>query len=101
MLTRHLFESSEELSLHQKAIVAVIDSSEWNIGEAIEQEIRATLEKDINTEHEEDNEISVMQVLPSRSEEGTPGTVLGAFRTSGINSLPQVMYKFFIFNKII
>ncbi|XP_067208662.1 uncharacterized protein [Linepithema humile] len=96
MLTRHLYESSEKLSSYQKAIVAVIDSPEWDEGKAVEQEIRAALGKDVEhdmrsmTEHEENNEISVMRVLPSTSEEETPSAVLGASRISGINSLPRV-----------
>lgn len=95
MLTkRHSFESSEEISSHQKAIVAVIDSPEWDEDEAVEQEIRAALGKDVehDTEHEEDNEIGVMRVLPSTSEEQILSAVLGTSRTSGtIDSLPRVI----------
>lgn len=45
------------------------------------------------TEHEEDNEIGVMRVLPSTSEEETPNTALGVSRTSRIDYLPQVIKK--------
>jgi len=43
------------------------------------------------TEHEEDNEIGIMRVLPSTSEEETPSTALGISRISRIDSLPQVI----------
>ncbi|XP_024873145.1 ankycorbin isoform X2 [Temnothorax curvispinosus] len=89
---RHLFESSEERSSHQSAIIAVLDSPEWDEDEAVEKEIREALGEDVEheTEHEEDNEIGVMRVLPSTSEEETPSTALGLSRTSRIDSLPQV-----------
>ncbi|KAM0731756.1 Ankyrin-2 [Formica fusca] len=90
---KHLFESSEECSPHQRAIVAVIDSPEWDEDEAVEQEIRQALGEDTlerDTEHEEDNEIGVMRVLPSTSEEETPSTTLGTSRTARIDSLPQI-----------
>ncbi|XP_072754126.1 uncharacterized protein [Anoplolepis gracilipes] len=90
---KHLFESSEECSSHQRAIVAVIDSTEWDEDEAVEQEIRQALGEDAlerDTEHEEDNEMGVMRVLPSTSEEETPSTTLGVSRTARIDSLPQV-----------
>ncbi|XP_025074915.1 LOW QUALITY PROTEIN: ankycorbin [Pogonomyrmex barbatus] len=91
---RHLFESSEDRSSRQSAIIAVLDSSpEWDEDEAVEKEIREALGEDMEqeTEHEEeDNEIGVMRVLPSTSEEETPSTALGVSRTSGIDSLPQV-----------
>lgn len=88
----HLFESSEERSSHQSAIIAVLDSPEWDEDEAVEKEIREALGEDMEheTEHEEDNEIGVMRVLPSTSEEETPSTALGVSRTSRIDSLPQV-----------
>lgn len=91
---KHLFESSEECSPHQRAIVAVIDSPEWDEDEAVEQEIRQALGEDTlerDTEHEEDNEIGVMRVLPSTSEEEIPSTTLGTSRTARIDSLPQVV----------
>lgn len=90
---RHLFESSEERSPHQSAIIAVLDSPEWDEDEAVEKEIREALGEDMEheTEHEEDNEIGVMRVLPSTSEEETPSAALGVPRTSRIDSLPQVI----------
>ncbi|XP_011263529.1 ankycorbin isoform X2 [Camponotus floridanus] len=90
---KHLFESSEECPPDQRAIVAVIDSPEWDEDEAVEQEIRQALREDTlerDTEHEEDNEIGVMRVLRSTSEEETPSTTLGVSRTARIDSLPQV-----------
>lgn len=93
-LTKNLFGSSEECSPHQRAIVAVIDSTEWDEDEAVEQEIRQALGEDTlerDTEHEEDNEIGVMRVLPSTSEEETPSRTLGTSRTARIDSLPQVV----------
>ncbi|XP_012054541.1 PREDICTED: ankycorbin [Atta cephalotes] len=88
---RHPFESSEERSLHQSAIIAVLDSPEWDEDE-VDKEIREALGEDMEheTEHEEDNEIGVMRVLPSTSEEETPNTALGVSRISRIDSLPQV-----------
>jgi len=90
---RQLFESSEERSPHQSAIIAVLDSPEWNEDEAVEKEIRDALGEDMEheTEHEEDNEIGIMRVLPSTSEEETPSTALGISRISRIDSLPQVI----------
>ncbi|XP_020291077.1 inversin-A [Pseudomyrmex gracilis] len=87
-----LFERSDEHLPHQRAIVAVIDSPEWDEDEAVEKEIREALGEDVeqDTEHEEDNEIGVMRVLPSTSEEETPSTVLGVSRTSRTDFLPQV-----------
>lgn len=93
---KRLFESSEECSPHQRAIVAVIDSPEWDEDEAVEREIRQALGEDTlerDTEHEEDNEIGVVRVLPSTSEEETPRTTLGVSRTARIDSLPQVASK--------
>ncbi|XP_050446939.1 ankycorbin isoform X1 [Cataglyphis hispanica] len=90
---KHLFGSSEECSPHQRAIVAVIDSPEWDEDEAVEQEIRQALGEDTlerDTEHEEDNEIGVMRVLPSTSEEETLSMTLGTSRTARIDSLPQI-----------
>ncbi|XP_012524095.1 ankycorbin isoform X2 [Monomorium pharaonis] len=88
---RHLFENSEDRSLHQSAIIAVLDSPEWDEDEAVEKEIREALGEDMEheTEHEEDNEIGVMRVLPSTSEEEIPSTTLGVSRTARIDSLPQ------------
>jgi len=90
---RQLFESSEERSPRQSAIIAVLDSPEWNEDEAVEKEIRDALGEDMEheTEHEEDNEIGIMRVLPSTSEEETPSTALGISRISRIDSLPQVI----------
>lgn len=92
---RHLFKSSEERSPHQSAIIAVLDSPEWDEDEAVEKEIREALGEDMEheTEHEEDNEIGVMRVLPSTSEEETSNIALGTSRTSRIDSLPQVIKK--------
>lgn len=91
---KHLFERSEERLPHQRAIVAVIDSPEWDEDEAVEKEIRQALGEDMeqeDTEHEEDDEIGVMRVLPSTSEEETPSTTLGASTTSRTDFLPQVV----------
>jgi len=80
---------------HQSAIIAVLDSPEWDEDEAVEKEIRDALGEDMEheTEHEEDNEIGIMRVLPSTSEEETPGTALGISRISRIDSLPQVIIQ--------
>lgn len=90
-MTRHLFESSEERSPHQSAIVAVIDSPEWDEDEAVEKEIREAFGEDTerDTEHEEDN--GIIRILPSMSEEETPSTTLGVCRTSRLHSIPQVI----------
>nr|XP_034177587.1 ankycorbin isoform X1 [Osmia lignaria] len=87
-----LFESSEERSPDRSAIVAVIESPEWDEeDEQIEKEIRDAIGEDAEheTEPEEDNEIGVVRVLPSTSEEETsrgPDTC----RTIAGDSLPQV-----------
>ncbi|XP_011330212.2 inversin isoform X1 [Ooceraea biroi] len=92
---RHLFGSSEERSsdrAHQSAIVAVIDSPEWDEDEAVEKEIREAFGEDTerDTEHQEDN--GVTRVLPSTSEEETPTAASGTCRISGIDSrLPRVV----------
>jgi len=71
----------------------VIDSPEWDEDEEVEKEIREAFGEDTEreTEHEEDN--GVVRVLPSTSEEETSGTatLAAASRTSGIDSLPQVI----------
>ncbi|XP_076666594.1 uncharacterized protein LOC143368117 isoform X2 [Andrena cerasifolii] len=90
---KSLFESSEERSPDRSAIVAVIESPEWDEeDEEIEKEIRDAIGEDEEheTEPEEDNEIGVVRVLPSTSEEETCRTGQEACRTSVIDSLPQV-----------
>lgn len=88
--TRHLFVSSEERSPYRSAIVAVIDSPEWDEDEAIEKEIRQVFGED--TEHDTEQEDNgAVRVLPSTSEEETPSTTMGTSRISRIDSLPQVM----------
>jgi hypothetical protein len=93
MTRRDPFESSVERTPRRSAIVAVIDSPEWDEDEEVEKEIREAFgedETERETEHEEDN--GVVRVLPSTSEEETSGTTLAmASRTSGIDSLPQVI----------
>jgi len=90
---RDPFEDSvERTEPRRRAIVAVIDSPEWDEDEEVEKEIREAFGEDTEreTEHEEDN--GVVRVLPSTSEEETSGTTLAAAsRTSGIDSLPQVI----------
>jgi len=89
MTRRDPFEDSLERSPRRSAIIAVIDSPEWDEDEEVEKEIREAFGEDTEreTEHEEDN--GVVRVLPSTSEEETSGTAL-ACRTFGVDSLPQV-----------
>lgn len=93
-----MFESSEERSPDRSAIVAVIESPEWDEeDEQIEKEIRDAIGEDAEheTEPEEDNEIGVVRVLPSTSEDEAsrgPDTC----RTMAGDSLPQVNEFFLI-----
>ncbi|KAG7203338.1 hypothetical protein KM043_010425 [Ampulex compressa] len=90
---RSLFESSEERSPDRSAIIAVIESPEWDEeDEEVEKEIRDAIGDDVenDTEPEDDNELGVVRVLPSTSEEETPRIGLSAPRTSEKESLPQV-----------
>lgn len=88
-----LFESSEERSPDRSAIVAVIESPEWDDeNEEIEKEIRDAIGEDAEheTEPEEDNEMGVMRVLPSTSEEEMSRAGPEVCGTSAADSLPQV-----------
>lgn len=90
---KSLFESSEERSPDRSAIIAVIESPEWDEeDEKIAKEIRDVLGEDEEheTEPEEDNEIGVMRVLPSTSEEEMSRPGLETRRASTVDSLPQV-----------
>ncbi|XP_054011149.1 ankycorbin [Hylaeus anthracinus] len=90
---KSLFESSEERSPDRSAIVAVIESPEWDDeDEEIAKEIREAIGEDDEheTEPEEDNEIGVVRVLPSTSEEETSRTGPDVRRASITDSLPQV-----------
>ncbi|XP_076225941.1 uncharacterized protein LOC116426546 isoform X2 [Nomia melanderi] len=88
---KSLFESSEERSPDRSAIVAVIESPEWDDeDEEIAKELRDVIGEDDEheTELEEDNEIGVVRVLPSTSEEETSRRAPDA-RTD-TDTLPQV-----------
>ncbi|XP_076235051.1 uncharacterized protein LOC143179622 [Calliopsis andreniformis] len=90
---KSLFESSEERSPDRSAIIAVIESPEWDEeDEEIEKEIRDVIGEDEEheTEPEEDNEIGVVRVLPSTSEEETSRAGPETCRVSMVDSLPQV-----------
>ncbi|XP_033324550.2 uncharacterized protein LOC117219480 isoform X1 [Megalopta genalis] len=87
-----LFESSEERSPDRSAIVAVIESPEWDDeDEEIAKELRDVIGEDDEheTELEEDNEIGVVRVLPSTSEEET-SRVGADERAEDADTLPQV-----------
>ncbi|XP_026669217.1 nucleolar protein dao-5-like [Ceratina calcarata] len=88
-----LFESSEERSPDRSAIVAVIESPEWDDeDEEIDKEIRDAIGEDgeHETEPEEDNEMGVVRVLPSTSEEEMSRVGPDVCKTSATDSLPQV-----------
>ncbi|CAL7948566.1 unnamed protein product [Xylocopa violacea] len=88
-----LFESSEERSPDRSAIVAVIESPEWDDeDEEIDKEIRDATGDDAEheTEPEEDNEMGVVRVLPSTSEEETSRIGHDVCKTLATDSLPQV-----------
>ncbi|XP_071877004.1 uncharacterized protein isoform X5 [Bombus fervidus] len=88
-----LFESSEERSPDRSAIVAVIESPEWDEeDEEIDKEIRDAIGEDgeHETEAEDDNEMGVIRVLPSTSEEEMSRAGHDVCRTSATDSLPQV-----------
>lgn len=77
-----LFESSEEQSPDRSAIVAVIESPEWDEQEELEKEVIG--EKQI--EHD-----GVAKVLPSTSEEETPRHS-GAFKPAMSDAIIQVIF---------
>lgn len=92
-----LLESSEECSPDRSAIVAVIESPEWDEedDEEIDKEIRRAVgeagehdedeEEDEEDDREDDSDgVGIVRVLPSTSEEEM------AARTSAVDSLPQV-----------
>ncbi|KAK1132572.1 hypothetical protein K0M31_013956 [Melipona bicolor] len=88
-----LFESSEDRSPDRSAIVAVIESPEWDEeDEEIDKEIRDAIGEDAEheTEPEDDNEMGVVRMLPSTSEEETSRAGHDVCRTSAADSLPQV-----------
>ncbi|XP_060830940.1 ankycorbin isoform X5 [Bombus pascuorum] len=88
-----LFESSEERSPDRSAIVAVIESPEWDEeDDEIDKEIRDAIGEDgeHETEAEDDNEMGVIRVLPSTSEEEMSRAGHDVCRTSATDSLPQV-----------
>lgn len=90
-----LFESSEERSPDRSAIVAVIESPEWDgDDEEIDKEIRDAIGEygEHETEPEEDNEMGVVRVIPSTSEEEAIRTGHEVCRSSGTDSLPQVRF---------
>lgn len=93
-----LFESSEERSPDRSAIVAVIESPEWDEEdeEEIDKEIRNAIGEDAEheTEPDDDNEMGVVRVLPSTSEEETSRIGHEVCRTSVTDSLPQVSRSF-------
>lgn len=93
-----LFESSEERSPDRSAIVAVIESPEWDEEdeEEIDKEIRDAIGEDAEheTEPDDDNEMGVVRVLPSTSEEETSRIGHEVCRTSVTDSLPQVSRNF-------
>ncbi|XP_014602212.1 PREDICTED: ankycorbin isoform X2 [Polistes canadensis] len=95
--TKNLSDKSEERSLDRSAIVAVIESPEWyEEDEEIEKEIRKVIRKDgeRDTRQEENNEIGVMRVLPSTSEQDTYRSLdVGTSKTSAIVTLPEVQRK--------
>ncbi|KAL2717814.1 ankycorbin-like isoform X1 [Vespula squamosa] len=92
---KNLFDKSGEHSLDSSAIVAVIESPEWDEeDEEIDKEIRKVIGEDgeRDTEPEENNEMGVIRVLPGTSEEEAYRSV-GKSRNSGIVTLPQVQRR--------
>lgn len=93
---KNLFDKSGERSLDRSAIVAVIESPEWDEeDEEIDKEIRKVIGEDgeRDTEPEENNEMGVIRVLPGRSEEEvyrSNSLDVGKSRNSGIVTLPRV-----------
>lgn len=92
--TKNIFDKSGERSLDRSAIVAVIESPEWDEeDEEIDKEIRKVIGEDgeRDTEPEENNEMGVIRVLPGRSEEEAYRSLdVGKSRNSCIVTLPQV-----------
>lgn len=98
---QQLFESStEERSPDRSAIVAVIESPEWDEedDEEIDKEIREVVgddneeqdedEDDLEEESGEEEGMGIVRVLPSTSEE----EILMGARNSVVDTLPQVRY---------
>ncbi|XP_047351752.1 ankycorbin-like isoform X2 [Vespa velutina] len=94
---KNLFDKSGERSLDRSAIVAVIESPEWDEeDEEIDKEIRKVIGEDgeRDTEPEENNEMGVIRVLPGKSEEEAYRSLdVGKSRNSGIVTLPQVQRR--------
>ncbi|XP_043785143.1 ankycorbin isoform X3 [Apis laboriosa] len=86
--------SQGNLATDRSAIVAVIESPEWDEEdeEEIDKEIRDAIGEDAEheTEPDDDNEMGVVRVLPSTSEEETSRIGHEVCRTSATDSLPQV-----------
>ncbi|XP_050598063.1 ankycorbin isoform X6 [Bombus affinis] len=83
----------DALGTDRSAIVAVIESPEWDEeDEEIDKEIRDAIGEDgeHETEAEDDNEMGVIRVLPSTSEEEMSRAGHDVCRTSATDSLPQV-----------
>ncbi|XP_033178758.1 ankycorbin isoform X6 [Bombus impatiens] len=83
----------DALGTDRSAIVAVIESPEWDEeDEEIDKEIRDAIGEDgeHETEAEDDNEMGVIRVLPSTSEEEMSRAGHDVCRTSATDSLSQV-----------
>lgn len=91
---KSLFESSEERSPDRSAIVAVIESPEWDEeDEEVAKEIRDVVgdaEPEEDSDAEDEDSLGVLRVIPSTSEEESPRRLKKILRESKRDKLPRV-----------
>ncbi|CAG5106748.1 Protein of unknown function, partial [Cotesia congregata] len=94
---KSLFESSEERSPDRSAIVAVIESPEWDEeDEEVAKEIRDVVgdaEPEEDSDAEDEDSLGVLRVIPSTSEEESPRRLKKILRESKRDKLPRVERK--------
>ncbi|XP_074103433.1 uncharacterized protein LOC141530306 isoform X2 [Cotesia typhae] len=94
---KSLFESSEERSPDRSAIVAVIESPEWDEeDEEVAREIRnvvGDVEPEEDSDAEDEDSLGVLRVIPSTSEEESPRRLKKILRESKKDKLPRVERK--------
>ncbi|XP_066589677.1 uncharacterized protein [Prorops nasuta] len=100
--SRNIFDSSEDGSPRRSAIVAVIESPEWDDDdeegeeEEMDKEIRDAIGDNVgpDTEPEENNGFgSAVRIVPTTSDDETPRVGEMAGPTTTVDSLPEVTKK--------
>ncbi|XP_063977685.1 ankyrin repeat domain-containing protein 12 isoform X2 [Diachasmimorpha longicaudata] len=92
----NLFGNSEHRSPDRSAIVAVIESPEWDEeDEEVVKEIQNVVDNntELETEPEYDDELAVLRVLPSTSEEETPRKPMKILENTKLDALTRVDNK--------